>query len=67
MQGFPKLINNTAKACCEIVSVKLRKLIFHICFEHLGFVGPVKLFEKQLAGFSLKAPRKFAIPTLNSL
>jgi hypothetical protein len=47
--------------------VGLRKLIFHICFEPLGFVRPVKLFEKDLQASALKPPRKFVIPTLNSL
>ena len=48
-------------------AVDLRKLIFHICFEPLGIVDPVELFDKRFANFCLKAPRKFVILTLNSL
>jgi hypothetical protein len=77
MQCFPKLINNTAKVCCEKVSVGLRNLIFHIHFEPLGFVDPVdpadpagpvdpvdpvKLFEKRLACFCLKTPEEICDP-----
>jgi len=35
--------------------VGLRKLIFHVCFEPLGFVDPVKLFgKKNLQASALK-------------
>ena len=63
MQCFPKLVNNTAKVCCVGKPVLgLRKLIFHICFEPLVFVDTVKLFDKRLASFSLKAPQEICDP-----
>ena len=40
----------------------LRKLIFHICFEPLGFADPVKLFDKRLASFCLKVPQEICDP-----
>ena len=43
-------------------AVGLRKLIFHICFETLGFAETVKLFEKRLESLCLKAPEEICDP-----